>query len=42
MTECFANGECEVKDSAQMAGELAKMRDVIERFDFEELFSVEY
>ncbi len=42
MTECFANGECEVKDSADMAQALREMRGVIERFDFEELFSVEY
>lgn len=42
MTECFARGECEVADSVQMAGELEKMRDVIERFDFDALFSVEY
>ena len=42
MTECFASGECEVADSVQMAGELEKMRDVIERFDFDALFSVEY
>lgn len=42
MTECFANGACEVESSAQMAEELAKMRDVIGRFDFETLFSVEY
>ncbi len=42
MTECFANGVCEVESSVQMAEELAKMRDVIGRFDFETLFSVEY
>ena len=42
MTECFARGECQVADSAQMAEELEKMREVIERFDFETLFSVEY
>lgn len=42
MTECFANGKCEVRDSRQMAEELEKMRDVIGRFDFEALFSVEY
>ena len=42
MTECFAKGECEVENSTMMAEELEKMRDVIERFDFEALFSVEY
>lgn len=42
MTECFANGDCEVADSAQMGQELEQMRDVIGRFDFEGLFSVEY
>ena len=42
MTECFANGECEVADSAGMAQALGEMRVVIDRFDFEELFSVEY
>ncbi len=42
MTECFAKGECEVENSTMMAEELEKMRDVIGRFDFEALFSVEY
>ena len=42
MTQCFADGSCEVTDSEEMAHALDKMRDIIERFDFEELFSVDY
>lgn len=42
MTRCFADGSCEVTDSEEMAQALDKMRDIIRRFDFEELFSVEY
>lgn len=42
MTECFADGTCEVANAQEMEEALLKMRDVIERFDFEELFSVEY
>lgn len=42
MTECFVSGDCEVKDSRQMERELERMREVIARFDFEKLFSVEY
>lgn len=42
MTECFADGACEVASAQEMEEALVKMRDVIGRFDFEELFSVEY
>lgn len=42
MTECFADGSCEVTGPEEMKGALDNMRAVIERFDFEELFSVEY
>ena len=42
MTECFADGTCEITDSAQMSRALLRTRDMIERFDFEELFSVEW
>ncbi len=42
MTECFADGTCEVENMAEMAVEIEEMRAVIGRFDFEALFSVEY
>ena len=42
MTECFADGTCEVKNMEEMDRALEETRDMIERFDFEELFSVEY
>ena len=42
MTECFADGTCEVKNADEMKGALDNMRAVIDRFDFEELFSIEY
>lgn len=42
MTECFADGSCEVTSRKEMDEALRKMRDVIERFDFEELFAGEY
>lgn len=42
MTECFADGTCEVRSEEEMKGALRKMRAVIEGFDFEELFSVTY
>ncbi len=38
MTECFANGEHEITSSSQFADELQKMRDIIDAFDFRELF----
>ena len=42
MAECFATGACEVTNEEEMKGALLRMRAVIERFDFEELFSAEY
>jgi len=42
MTECFADGACEVKDKEGIDGALERTRDMIGRFDFEALFSVEY
>lgn len=42
MTECFMDGTCEVEDSGEMKEALIVMQEVIDRFDFEELFSVEY
>lgn len=38
MTECFANGECEVTEENLME-ELGEMRKIAESYDFEELFS---
>lgn len=42
MTECFADGTCEVTSGEEMSLALERTRDMIDRFDFEELFSVEY
>ncbi len=42
MTECFADGTCEIKNRSQMEEALGEVRTMIGRFDFEELFSVEY
>jgi len=42
MTQCFADGSCEITSAAKMKQALDEMRLLIERFDFEELFSVEY
>ena len=42
MTECFSDGKHEVKSEEQFKEELEKMMDIIDRFDFEELFSQEY
>lgn len=42
MTECFARGVCEVTDEEEMLRALDDTRVMIERFDFEELFSEEY
>ena len=41
MTECFADGECEVTQE-NLGEELEKMRQIVENYDFEEVFSVEY
>ncbi len=42
MTECFADGTCEIKNRSQMEEALGEVRAMIGRFDFEGLFSVEY
>ncbi len=42
MTECFADGSCEIGSTEEMKQALMKMRLLIQEFDFEELFSVEY
>lgn len=42
MTECFADGTCEVTSGDEMKGALEHMRAVIDRFDFETLFSTQY
>lgn len=42
MAECFADGTCEVKSAEEMAKALEETQDMVERFDFESLFSVEY
>lgn len=42
MTQCFADGSCEVTSETEMEQALAKMRLLIDEFDFEELFSKEY
>ncbi len=38
MTECFATGDHEVESPEEFADELDKMRQIIDRFDFEGLF----
>lgn len=42
MTQCFADGNCEIRSEQEMDEALMQMRQVIEAFDFEELFSQEY
>ncbi|MCM1386104.1 MAG: hypothetical protein NC231_02155 [Bacillus sp. (in: Bacteria)] len=42
MTECFANGDCEITSKEEIEQALGKMRLLVDDFDFEELFSVEY
>lgn len=42
MTECFADGTCEVKSAEEMEEALEETREMIARFDFEALLSVEY
>ncbi len=42
MTKCFADGSCEVSSEEKMEQELDDMRLLIDKFDFEELFSHEY
>lgn len=42
MTQCFADGSCEITDTEEMKQALERMREIIDNFDFEALFSVEY
>jgi hypothetical protein len=42
MVECFESGECEIHSSEQMRDELIKMRDIIDEFDYDWLFSVDW
>lgn len=42
MTQCFADGSQEIASEEQMEEAILRMYDIIERFDFEELFSHEY
>ncbi|MDE7017509.1 MAG: hypothetical protein K2P65_08015 [Lachnospiraceae bacterium] len=42
MTQCFADGTCEVSSAEEMKQALLEMRLLIEKFDFEELFAGEY
>ena len=42
MTQCFADGSCEITSVDKMEQALEDMRLLIEEFDFEELFSNEY
>ncbi|MCH5249820.1 MAG: hypothetical protein J1E98_07800 [Lachnospiraceae bacterium] len=42
MTQCFADGSCEIISVEKMEQALEDMRLLIEEFDFEELFSHEY
>jgi hypothetical protein len=42
MTRCFADGTCEITSPQEMEKAIERMRQVIDGFDFEELFSREY
>lgn len=42
MTQCFADGSCEISSTEEMERALGRMREIIDDFDFETLFSVEY
>jgi hypothetical protein len=42
MVECFKTGDHEIKSAEQMRDELLKMRGIIDEFDFDELFSVDW
>ncbi|MCM1154226.1 MAG: hypothetical protein NC392_02595 [Roseburia sp.] len=42
MTQCFADGNCEVASEEEIEQALEEMRLLIERFDFETLFAEEY
>lgn len=41
MTECFADGECRIT-SENLAEELDKMKEIVDNYDFQTLFSVDY
>ena len=42
MTKCFASGECEIKNLEQMDTAQKKMKEIIDRFDYEALFEQEW
>ncbi len=42
MVDCFGNGEHQVESIEQMEKELLEMRRIIDDFDFEELFSINW
>ena len=42
MVECFKDGNYEIHSSEEMEDELSKMREMIESFDYNELFSKEW
>ncbi len=42
MVECFSDGRFEITSSEEMAAELAKMRQIVENFDFDELLSKDW
>lgn len=42
MTECFANGNCEITSKEEMEQALLETRLLVDDFDFEELFSGDY
>ncbi len=42
MVRCFADGTHQIKTSEEMSGELERMHDIVENFDFDELFSQEW
>ena len=42
MVECFSDGRFEVCSSEEMAGELARMRSIVENFDYDELLSKDW
>ncbi len=42
MVECFSDGRYEINSSEEMAQELAKMREIVENFDFEDLLSKDW
>ena len=42
MVECFKNGQYEIKTPEEMEEALDKMRDIVEGFDYDELFSKDW